>query len=317
MATHTLLIADDSQTVRRIVEMACAGEDVDVVAVAEGEQAIACIAEHPPDIVLADIAMPKGNGYDVAGFVKGRADLAHIPVVLLAGMFEAADHALAMSLGCAEVLVKPLKPQYLMERVRYWLDSLPIANTDAVVIDAVIDAVADAPTAATIDARTDIVTDAATDATADIPADVVLGALAADVVSEVAEASEPDPVGASTSSSEDYFSRLDAAFKSLERPLGSRLGDAVSPLAKGPSTAAGTEAAVPTLQELLDRLPEATRTRLTPAASTGAATPSASPESAVMDTIVTRVLEQLSTRDDLIDEIVRRVTLRQNSERDR
>ncbi len=118
---HTLLVADDSQTVQRIVEMACADADVDVVAVADGELAIAQIADHPPDIVLADIAMPRRSGYDVAAFVKGRADLAHIPVVLMAGMFETADDSRAREVGCDEVLVKPLKPLHVIERVKYWL----------------------------------------------------------------------------------------------------------------------------------------------------------------------------------------------------
>ena len=47
--------------------------------------------------MLADIGMPKRSGYDVAAFVKGRPDLAHIPVLLLAGAFEPVDEARARS----------------------------------------------------------------------------------------------------------------------------------------------------------------------------------------------------------------------------
>ncbi len=266
MATHTLLVADHSQTVQRIVEMACAGEGLEVVAVADGETAIARINEQPPDIILADIGMPRRNGYEVAAFVKGRADLAHIPVVLLAGMFEAADESRARNLGCAEVLVKPLKPQLLMECVRHWLQTAPPAL-----------AVTAAPPMA-----------------AGIAAAVDPAGTAAPGTSPVAE---------------DYFSRLDAAFKSLERPLGARLGDLRAP--SGGDSPVGAAEAVPTLQELLNRLPEATRTRLTPPSSSAEGEQSAPSDLSVMDAIAARVLDHLSKRSDLLDEIARRVALRQ------
>ena len=89
--THKLLLADDSVTIQRVVELTFSGEDVQVVTVGDGEQAIARIPIELPDIVLADIGMPKRSGYDVAAFVKGRADLSHIPVLLLAGAFEPVD----------------------------------------------------------------------------------------------------------------------------------------------------------------------------------------------------------------------------------
>ena len=93
LVTHKLLLADDSVTIQRVVELTFSGEDVQVVTVGDGEQAIARIPLERPDIVLADIGMPKRSGYDVAAFVKGRPDLSHIPVLLLAGAFEPVDDA--------------------------------------------------------------------------------------------------------------------------------------------------------------------------------------------------------------------------------
>ena len=73
--THKLLLADDSVTIQRVVELTFSGEDIEVIAVSDGEQAIARIPVERPDIVLADIGMPKRSGYEVAAFVKGRPDL--------------------------------------------------------------------------------------------------------------------------------------------------------------------------------------------------------------------------------------------------
>jgi CheY-like chemotaxis protein len=53
------LLADDSVTIQRVVELTFSGEDVQVVTVGDGEQAIARIPAELPDIVLADIGMPK------------------------------------------------------------------------------------------------------------------------------------------------------------------------------------------------------------------------------------------------------------------
>ena len=121
--THKLLLADDSVTIQRVVELTFSGEDVQVVTVGDGEQAIARIPIELPDIVLADIGMPKRSGYDVAAFVKGRSDLSHIPVLLLAGAFEPVDENRARQVHCDGVLVKPFEPQQVISRVRDLIES--------------------------------------------------------------------------------------------------------------------------------------------------------------------------------------------------
>jgi CheY-like chemotaxis protein len=113
-----LLLADDSITIQRVVELTFSGEDVEVLAVGDGEEAIARIPAEKPDIILADIGMPKRSGYEVAAFVKGRPELEQIPVLLLAGAFEPVDETKAKEARCDGVLVKPFEPQHVIARVR-------------------------------------------------------------------------------------------------------------------------------------------------------------------------------------------------------
>jgi CheY-like chemotaxis protein len=113
-----LLLADDSITIQRVVQLTFAGEDVEVVTVSDGDQAIAQLDERPPDIVLADVAMPGRNGYEVAAYMRRTARLAHIPVLLLTGGFEPIDQRLASEVRCAGVLAKPFEPQAVVERVK-------------------------------------------------------------------------------------------------------------------------------------------------------------------------------------------------------
>ena len=115
---HTLLLADDSVTIQRVIELTFADEDVRVVAVSDGDQAIAILDQTPPDIVLADIGMPGRNGYQVAQHIKDTPSLTHIPVLLLTGAFEPVDEAKAAEVGCDGVLAKPFEPQLVIGRVK-------------------------------------------------------------------------------------------------------------------------------------------------------------------------------------------------------
>ena len=115
---QTLLLADDSVTIQRVIELTFADEDIRVVAVSNGEQAIARVEEQPPDIVLADVGMPGKNGYEVARYIKQSPWLAHIPVLLMTGAFEPIDQAQAAEVGCDGVLAKPFEPHAVISRVK-------------------------------------------------------------------------------------------------------------------------------------------------------------------------------------------------------
>lgn len=116
-----LLLADDSLTVQRVIELTFADEGLDVVSVGDGRQAIERIERERPDIVLADASMPECDGYQVAAYVKQAPHLAHIPVVLMTGAFEPVDEARARAAGCAGLLAKPFDPQMAVSLVRQLL----------------------------------------------------------------------------------------------------------------------------------------------------------------------------------------------------
>jgi CheY-like chemotaxis protein len=115
---HKLLLADDSVTIQRVIELTFADEDVDVTTVGDGQLAIERLDADRFDIVLADVDMPKRDGYEVAAYVKSRPKLAHIPVVLLTGAFEPIDQARADAAGSSDVLAKPFEPQMVINRVK-------------------------------------------------------------------------------------------------------------------------------------------------------------------------------------------------------
>ena len=104
-----LLLADDSVTIQRVIELTFADENVQVIAVGDGQQAIDRVKADRPDIVLADIGMPERDGYEVASFIKSTPEFSHIPVLLLTGAFEPVDEARSRAVGrgrCAREAVR-------------------------------------------------------------------------------------------------------------------------------------------------------------------------------------------------------------------
>jgi len=176
-----LLLADDSVTIQRVIELTFADEDIEVIAVSDGEAALARLDADPPDIVLADVGMPGKDGYDVAMHVHGTPSLAHIPVVLLIGALQPVDEVRAKEAGCAGVLVKPFEPGLVIARVRELLER-PAARQDGTTPPA-MPAVASAPE----------------------PAAAVSAAGAAG-----------PPAARSSETADDYFARLDAAFATMD-----------------------------------------------------------------------------------------------------
>jgi CheY-like chemotaxis protein len=124
---HKLLLADDSVTIQKVIELTFADEDITVIAVGDGRQAMQQAVAERPDIVLADVGMPEHDGYEVAAFIKNTPDLAHIPVLLLTGAFEPIDEGRARAARCDGVLVKPFEPQMVINRVKDLIAGRPPA----------------------------------------------------------------------------------------------------------------------------------------------------------------------------------------------
>ncbi len=119
----TLLLADDSVTIRKVVGISFANEDVRIVTVDNGDDAVIRAKEIRPDIVLADVVMPGKSGYDVCAALKSDPALAGVPVLLLTGTFETFDEERAARVGADGHITKPFEAQALVELVNARLAS--------------------------------------------------------------------------------------------------------------------------------------------------------------------------------------------------
>ena len=111
----TLLIVDDEPQVRKLLETLLQYEGYHTLSVGSGEEALALVAEQPPDLILLDIMMPGMDGFEVANQLKGNPATANIPIIMLSALSEPSARLSGLQTGAEEFISKPV------ERVELWL----------------------------------------------------------------------------------------------------------------------------------------------------------------------------------------------------
>ena len=118
LAGRKILLADDSITIQKVVELSFSDEGAQVVCVNNGREAIERLQEFKPDVVLADVFMPQVSGYELCEYIKQNEELKHIPVMLLVGSFEPFNESEARRVGANDTLTKPFQSiRRLLEKV--------------------------------------------------------------------------------------------------------------------------------------------------------------------------------------------------------
>ncbi|MBN1654131.1 MAG: response regulator [Deltaproteobacteria bacterium] len=114
----TILVAEDSVTMRRIMEMTFAGEDAQVITVANGDEALAKASEIRPNIIFADLSLPDMDGYEIARQVKSKPTLEKTAVIVMVGQKGPFDENKAREAGVDDHVVKPFDTQQIIDRVK-------------------------------------------------------------------------------------------------------------------------------------------------------------------------------------------------------
>lgn len=118
-----LLLADDSVTIQKVVQITFSHDDYELTVVDNGDIAYENARSQRPDLILADVFMPGKNGYELCAAVKNDPSLAAVPVLLLTGTFEPFDEAKAKSVGADRWIAKPFESQALIACVEELLAS--------------------------------------------------------------------------------------------------------------------------------------------------------------------------------------------------
>ncbi len=136
MSKYKLLLADDSVTIQKVVNLTFADEGIEVTAVGDGDLALQSIADSTPDIVLADVHMPGVDGYRICESIRANEVTKDVPVILLVGSFEPFDEGESNRVGANAYLTKPFHSiRELVTTVTELLNSREPIETGAVDIE--------------------------------------------------------------------------------------------------------------------------------------------------------------------------------------
>jgi len=113
-----ILLVDDSPLVQATLSRWLVAADYDVASAGSGEEALAAIAAHPPDLILLDLLMPGMGGLDMCRTLKGSDATSRIPVVVLTDADSSDNRIRSLEIGAEEFLTKPVDHAELLARVR-------------------------------------------------------------------------------------------------------------------------------------------------------------------------------------------------------
>lgn len=123
-----ILVVDDEPEIREILEGYLRKESFDPVAVGTVEAALAEIEQRPPDLVLLDIGLPDGSGFDV---LRRTNETGRVPTIVLTTRSEEVDRIVGLELGADDYIGKPFSPREVIARIRALFRRIEAISTAA------------------------------------------------------------------------------------------------------------------------------------------------------------------------------------------
>jgi len=116
-----ILVVDDAPEIRELLQAHLDDAGYQVLTASNGQEALAAVADHAPDLILLDIMMPVLDGYATCRRLKANEDTAFIPIVILTAHQDFAHRLRGIELGADDFLGKPFVMEELIQLLRNWL----------------------------------------------------------------------------------------------------------------------------------------------------------------------------------------------------
>jgi twitching motility two-component system response regulator PilG len=110
----TIMVIDDSKTIRRTAETLLRKEGFDVIVATDGFEALSMVADNKPDLIFLDVMMPRLDGYQTCALIKHHRVFRHTPVVMLSSKDGLFDRARGRVVGSDHYITKPFTRDELL-----------------------------------------------------------------------------------------------------------------------------------------------------------------------------------------------------------
>jgi two-component system, chemotaxis family, chemotaxis protein CheY len=122
-----ILLVDDSRVTRELIKVYLIAKDVELQEAPDGAEALRMIRAKPPDLVLADLRMPRLDGFGLCQALQADPRLRNVPVLILTSNRDAGVEERLKGAGALQVLLKPIQPQPLQDAIQKHLLAAPPA----------------------------------------------------------------------------------------------------------------------------------------------------------------------------------------------
>ena len=118
----TILVVDDSVTVRKVTSRFLERQGFNVVLAKDGIDALEILQEMTPDLMLLDIEMPRMDGFEVATQVRHNGRLQHLPIIMITSRTGEKHRERAFEIGVNDYMGKPFQENQLLDKIQSLLD---------------------------------------------------------------------------------------------------------------------------------------------------------------------------------------------------
>jgi DNA-binding response OmpR family regulator len=119
----SVLIVDDDRALRKLLRAYLEQESISVLEAGSGEDALAAIAQAPPNLVLLDVRLPGIDGFEVMQRLDARGD--SVQVIMVTSLEDELDQLVGYRMGAVDYVVKPVSPKVLAAKVKAFTSRLP------------------------------------------------------------------------------------------------------------------------------------------------------------------------------------------------
>ena len=113
-----ILVVDDDQGTTKLLEVMLSKEGYEVVTVNNSRDTLNTALRCDPNLILLDLVMPNGDGFEVCKIVREKSQFAHVPIVFFTSVSDVDKKVAAFGLGASDYIVKPVHPQELKVRIK-------------------------------------------------------------------------------------------------------------------------------------------------------------------------------------------------------
>lgn len=126
---YKIIIADDSPSVQKIIQMSFPAPEFEVFAFNDGEGFLDSLNQIHPDAILLNLSLPERDGYELGAAIRSQEEFSRVPLILLKEAFEPLDEVRIAAFEYDDLLQKPVDSETLVQQVRSLIEGLKVPNS--------------------------------------------------------------------------------------------------------------------------------------------------------------------------------------------